>query len=551
MQEPRDSVALAPVSPMSVSDIDRNVEITPPSSQRPSDVSQSPIQKPLAPDGLNPPIAHIPPLDAPPSTRLRRSYSVLFLVAIYAVIVILAWVKTCQLTLRPITPDHYDVSLLHRGFNRYGHRDRYDERMRQNEGWITAMRALRAIAAVLTLPVASAVCASAAVAFVQRNATQSRLSIRQVMMLADRAWADPSSYGRALFGWKRYGSMFLLMAILVNLLGATIYPLQEGLLSSKTIKTPWSPQVIEHLLDIPDQLEPKYNSYGGDILGVLFTRRAIETADSDARRPELWPGAGVTYYALNPNLPLNDRIHIPFSTADTTFNRVIGAEGSPHPFVAELPFGFNTGLIRQFLPRINSSAKYESISESDYPTGCDTLPGAFYAKYTGTRDDDRCQGAWGLEVCMPGNMTKSPWISTRDRQDFSEVLYINTTLSGCFVERGPGSGRAEGSLFHRLTVDTTGGYFELPNYMNGGLAGPLLDRDPNSICGNDCYPQSYSTTKNMYVLTCLISHLPHTINMFTVVIITRKKEKRSARALMKLTAPPPSPWNLVLIEARF
>ncbi|TKA34507.1 hypothetical protein B0A49_13230, partial [Cryomyces minteri] len=29
----------------------------------------------------------------------------------------------------------------------------------------------------------------------------------------------------------------------------------------------------------------------------------------------------------------------------------------------------------------------------------------------------------------------------------------------------------------------------LPNYMNGGVAGPLLDQDPNNLCGADCMGQ--------------------------------------------------------------
>lgn len=82
---------------------------------------------------------------------------------------------------------------------------------------------------------------------------------------------------------------------------------------------------------------------------------------------------------------------------------------------------------------------------------------------------------------MPGNLTQSPWKSTRDRQDFEEVLYLNITSWGnsqAPINAGQG-------LF-RITLNTSAGYFELPNYMNGGIPGPLLAKDPNSICGNAC-----------------------------------------------------------------
>ncbi len=88
---------------------------------------------------------------------------------------------------------------------------------------------------------------------------------------------------------------------------------------------------------------------------------------------------------------------------------------------------------------------------------------------------------------MPTNVTESPWKPTRDRQDFSEELYIKITLSDCpadVIDSIPQS-----PSFYRITVNTTAGYFELPNYMNGGVAGPLLDQDPIYKCGIDCFTE--------------------------------------------------------------
>jgi hypothetical protein len=39
--------------------------------------------------------------------------------------------------------------------------------------------------------------------------------------------------------------------------------------------------------------------------------------------------------------------------------------------------GYRTGLIRQFIPRINSTASYDSITAAEYPAGCDQITGAF------------------------------------------------------------------------------------------------------------------------------------------------------------------------------
>ena len=197
-----------------------------------------------------------------------------------------------------------------------------------SEKWIPAVRALRAIAAVLTLPVASAVCASAAVVFVQRNASKSRLNIRQVMLLADRAWADPSIYGRAFLRWKHYGSAFLLLAFILNVLGFLIYPLQEGLLSSKTIKTPVSPQQIHDVLDIPDQFNqqnPNLNVLDTQNLVVALTRQSVNTASFSTVLSNLWPGADMSSDTLG------------------TLGAIFGSDIDPlhyaqtsNPFIAEL-----------------------------------------------------------------------------------------------------------------------------------------------------------------------------------------------------------------------
>ena len=353
----------------------------------------------------------------------------------------------------------------------------------KSESWYLAMRILRILSALFTLPVASSVCSSAAIIFVQRN-PGSRLSLRQVMVLADRGWADPALYGRALTNWKRYGSGFLAMAMIANLLGLLVYPLQEGFLSSKTIKTATYPQQLLGLLDIPDQWRAEQLTGANDDnnLVVVLTRESLKTANPAGLQTQLWPGAGQTcnildYIHDNPPAYCNQGMSF-----ETMFDYTI--EVPSNPFLAELPSGFNTGLIQQFLPRINSTANYEKISNSDYPAGCDNLPGAFFAQYfnsSALNASTSCSDTWGLQACMPGNMTQSPWKPTRARQDFSEVLYLNVTLTGCESDQ---SGLT--NAFYRVTVNTTGGYFELPNYMNGGLSGPLLEDDPNTVCGDTC-----------------------------------------------------------------
>lgn len=77
---------------------------------------------------------------------------------------------------------------------------------------------------------------------------------------------------------------------------------------------------------------------------------------------------------------------------------------------------------------------------------------------------------------------------TGNRQDFSEQLFLNISVMG--YDLSAHNLPATGGIF-KITSNTTAGYFELPNYMNGGQAGPIIDGTPDDIgnCGSNCLTQ--------------------------------------------------------------
>lgn len=90
----------------------------------------------------------------------------------------------------------------------------------KSEHIFRAAKIIQAVVSVLTIPLTSAVCSKAAVIFVQQRRQRLGFSMRQLMALADKGWTDPEVISRLIFaGWKKYGSSFLLLAILLNLLG--------------------------------------------------------------------------------------------------------------------------------------------------------------------------------------------------------------------------------------------------------------------------------------------------------------------------------------------
>ena len=167
---------------------------------------------------------------AKPWTELRRSTSVLWLWIFYASLTVFAWVTTCVLAFRPITTSFYGADIGNLDYGLWQPATIQNMYI-QNENWYRVSRVLWSIMNTLTLPLTSAICASAAVVYCQRSSeSASNLSLRKTVVLADARWLDPNLYWRLIGprGWQRSGSRFLLIGIFLNIVGGIIGPLQEA-----------------------------------------------------------------------------------------------------------------------------------------------------------------------------------------------------------------------------------------------------------------------------------------------------------------------------------
>lgn len=253
------------------------------------------------------------------------------------------------------------------------------------------------------------------------------------------------------------------------------------------MKVPNKPSWVRGLNDLQDtfgrnDISPQY----GESVTVL--RHALESTSSTDLQPHLWTnqtmaictravqdtGSIADYMAqyeifcgVMASLNYLQMVNGIYSRGDAVLindiNPLQNETSVLYPFVAQLPSNFSTGVLQQFVPRINSSASYGTISKDDFPSDCQTLEGSFYAHYANASD------GWTLTACMPDDQRVSPWKASRKRQEFRETLFVN--VSG---------------QYFKATVDTTAGYFELPNYANGQQFGDILDQDPNELCGSTC-----------------------------------------------------------------
>lgn len=246
------------------------------------------------------------------------------------------------------------------------------------------------------------------------------------------------------------------------------------------------------MIDILDNF-PARPGINDDLL-VVQTREALTSTNTLTAQGRLW---SKNPHNCNVSLVPNqypDQSWPCFQGDIATFGNLSSLED---PFIAQPTPGYSTGLIRQFLPRINSSVHRQEVQASEYPTDCQSRPGAFWVHYGSTTQQSPAVvgwGSWSLDVCMPANQTHSPWHATRARQDFSEVLYLNISLTSTGPESYFETPQEQGGLF-KITMNTSAGYFELPNYMNGQMQGDLLDTDPVDACllAPECATQGTNT----------------------------------------------------------
>jgi hypothetical protein len=150
-------------------------------------------------------------------------------------------------------------------------------------------------------------------------------------------------------------------------------------------------------------------------------------------------------------------------------------------YITPFKTNFSSGVhyIPQFSPRINTLLEFDSIPQETFKRECrnETQSGAFYANYVhALQGEQSYAGGFSIGVCITGDLRKSPWNSTRDRQEISETMYFS--LVSNTLNPNDRSTSSAITSYRKVSAKTTLGYFELPSLSNGYQAGPLQDKDP-------------------------------------------------------------------------
>ncbi|KAK2761229.1 hypothetical protein FQN54_001751 [Arachnomyces sp. PD_36] len=384
-----------------------------------------------------------------PVPLIRSRTVVLLYVSIYAGLAIAGWAILCQATFRPDTN--------RKGIPAFS-----------TPEYLRSGRILTSLAALLTVPTTSVAFAFAAASYIQYSSRQrNHPTLRQTLALANGDWANPKIVISLATGefWKRQSSPLLLFAVVLNIIGFLVYPLQQLLVDQETVVTPSSSSTSTRVADIS-------NLYGEGPLGypdmgeVAITLRSILTsATSEDPQPRLWQSqvANCGYkLAAKTYDPPEDRSWC-YSYAGLNSLDLDYYEDYQDPFVAPLRYGFSTGTERNFVPRINSSVTYEEVPADEFAENCSNADDFNFKYYVTEGSIGR-----GLQACMPGDLTFSPFKNQRDVQHIEETLFLNIS-SDSYIN----------SKAYKAVMRTTVGYFELPNTMNNQVSGPLLEKFPD------------------------------------------------------------------------
>ncbi|KAI9851606.1 MAG: hypothetical protein M1838_003200 [Thelocarpon superellum] len=292
----------------------------------------------------------------------------------------------------------------------------------QNAQWLRVTNVLMAIANVLILPLTSAVCASSAVTYVHHRGKRARLSRGQISTLADEGWTSPEVY------------LALLRPSGWKIRSSSFLLFAVALSALETVKAPSmsSPSQL-YVTDI-DSLFQHTNAID-DPTRLARLRSALTSTSNADYQPLIWLEGSSNCNTLTLG---NSKPPPICQTSGPTFDDI---SALPRPYLAQLPANFSTGVTTQFVPRLNSSA------------------------------------------CM---VDDSAWVSKQSRKDLTELMYLNLTATrGQNLVTDTNNDMHLAPTVHRVTVKSTLGLFELPNYKNQGVAGPLV-ADTEGLCDSAC-----------------------------------------------------------------
>ncbi|RFN49823.1 hypothetical protein FIE12Z_5884 [Fusarium flagelliforme] len=153
-------------------------------------------------------------------------------------------------------------------------------------------------------------------------------------------------------------------------------------------------------------------------------------------------------------------------------------------FVSSVANGTSTGVYRHHAVRMDSTAKCST--EQSFPRHCKgDMP--FKTSFSGE--------TLNVNICVEGSSNTVPWNTSRDKQEYSERMW----LAMAYNDDTPNEGRVsrlerqEDNYILKCESKSRRGWFELPSMVNQDKAGRLLDKWPSEEDIKNKYNDYYLT----------------------------------------------------------
>ncbi|KAF5634569.1 hypothetical protein F52700_5762 [Fusarium sp. NRRL 52700] len=393
----------------------------------------------------------------------------LWIFGFYLLILVLPWIFTCVLMIRPIDKRSYfdQAGSITPGDVNNWHRSR------------VALRSLTALSSVIGLPIVSGLLAHGAVVYTQRRNPGQKLSVLQLFALADREWLDlrylfkpPNklkSTERSLYLWLATFLVLItavrppIQAILVrdekiNIVTCKGHPSAHRNHNSRACKFPFG--------DLNTQIiawdaEPfDLNFCPQDVIIKKTSQKLLSSANSDIQT-NLW--SDEASLGKSPNYHTDNR-----RTFDWYYQESAYDKGKRPYYASSIPNGTTTGVYRHHAARMDSTAN--CYLTKNFPKECKGDK-----PFTPSFSED-----WlNVDICAEGSYDTVAWNTSRNKQEHNETLWLSMKWDIPEGQDSSGQFRNNDSYVLRCDSVSRRGWFQLPNNANGGNPGPLLDEWPS------------------------------------------------------------------------
>lgn len=188
----------------------------------------------------------------------------------------------------------------------------------------------------------------------------------------------------------------------------------------------------------------------------------------DARPPDIQPHL---WRVVNEdeNLPVQDQS---MNSLSFYYSPGVVPKEKGSYFVSSLPNGTTTGVLREHAIRMDSDVQCAMVNS--FPDNC-AGDRPFAVNFTSPVVE--------VSVCAEGSYDRSPWNNTRDKQEITERLWMQTNVNVDAIRQYKVSGTIlDNATNFTLRCDATSrrGWFELGNYQNDYSHQPMLETWPSS-----------------------------------------------------------------------